>query len=635
MKKILLLALFAAGGSLFAQNTAALCENAYSLCGALGEPFANTTDAPSASAESAENYGCLNTYPNPAWFYLPISQAGDLTFTMTQTSTEGVGIDVDYICWGPFNTMDGVCGPENLNPTTQVGCSYSTASVEQFTLQNATVGSYYVILITNFSNQPGTIKVENTGGGGANPEGALNCSGINLNAFLDANANGTQDAGEMGFPYGNFIYNINPDGNVHNVTSFNGDYTIYDENLANTYNVSYELPAQYSGYYSVTTSSYNNVAVESANNVVTYNFPVVQTNTYQDLSVNVISGQPVPGFTYVYYITYTNAGPQAIPSGTVVFDITPGYSISTVSQAGTPVVVNATATGFDYTFANLAPFETVTLAVTVQVPVIPDVALGDEVTAVVAITPLDGDAMPDDNTSTNVQVVVGSYDPNDIMESRGREIEINTFDDADYLYYTIRFQNTGTYEARNAKIEDLLGTQFDYSTVQVLRSSHNFTMDRQNNHLSWTFNNIHLPAAQDNEEGSHGYVYFKVKPLPGYEVGDIIPNSADIYFDFNPAIVTNTFESEFVDAAMGTKNININGFTMYPNPAKGLVNITAAGNDTIAAIKIYDVTGKTIYTNKLNGVSAVVNSSAFESGTYFVEVLSGNNAKIVKKLLIE
>jgi uncharacterized repeat protein (TIGR01451 family) len=635
MKKILLLALFAAGGSLFAQNTAALCENAYSLCGALGEPFANTTDAPSASAESAENYGCLITYPNPAWFYLPISQAGDLTFTMTQTSDAGFGIDVDYICWGPFNTMDGVCGPENLNPLTQVGCSYSTASVEQFTLQNATVGSYYVILITNFSNMPGTIKVENTGGTGVNPGGALNCSGINLNAFLDANANGTQDTGEMGFPYGNFIYNTNPDGNEHNVTSFNGDYTIYDENLTNTYNISYELPAQYSGYYSVTTSSYNNVAVESANNVVTYNFPVVQNNIYQDLSVNVVASWPVPGFTYMYYVTYTNAGPQAVASGSVNFNITPGYNIVDVTQAGTPVTVNYTATGFDYTFANLQPFESVTLAITVQVPVIPDVALGDEVTAVVAITPLDGDAMPDDNTSTNVQVVVGSYDPNDIMESRGREIEINTFDDADYLYYTIRFQNTGTYEARNAKIEDLLGTQFDYNSVQVLRSSHNFTMDRQNNHLSWTFNNIHLPAAQDNEEGSHGYVYFKVKPLPGYEVGDIIPNSADIYFDFNPAIVTNTFESEFVDAAMGTINIIINGFTMYPNPSKGLVNIMAAGNDTLGAIRIYDVTGKTIYTNKLNGVSAVVNSSAFASGTYFVEVLSGNNAKTVKKLLIE
>ena len=473
------------------------------------------------------------------------------------------------------------------------------------------------------------------GGGTGESGGALNCSGINLNAFIDANANGTQDPGELGFPFGNFIYEANNDGNVHNVTSFNGDYTIYDQNLANVYDISYEIPAQYAAYYSLTTASYENVAVEQANNIITYNFPITITQLYQDLSVTIIAGNspPVAGFSYLTYIAYTNTGNQVIPAGIVSFTNTPGFEITNLASLAPNATV--TPTGFDYAFTNLQPFETRYISVYIQVRAIPEVTLGDEVTSSVTITPIDNDADPSNNTSSIVQEIVGSYDPNDISESRGREIEINTFDDADYLYYTIRFQNTGTYHARNAKIEDLLGTQFDYSTVQVIRASHDFTMDRQNNHLTWTFNNIYLPASQDNEAGSHGYIYFRVKPLPGYAVGDIIPNSADIYFDFNPAIVTNTFETEFVAEALGVKDITDKSFMLYPNPAKNTVHITTA-TDGIASIKIYDLTGKTIYTAKsANVASLTIDSAAFASGTYFVEVLSSTNAKTVKKLLIQ
>ena len=635
MKKLLLLTFIALGQYIYAQNIAANCGDAYSLCGALGEPFANTINQPQADSLSVASYGCLVTTPNPAWFYMPISQSGSLSFVISQVSTQGAGIDVDYICWGPFNTLDSICGPENLNDSTLVSCSYSPVATESFTLPNAIEGTYYIILVTNYSNQPGDITVIHTGGGTGESGGALNCSGINLNAFIDANANGTQDPGELGFPFGNFIYEANNDGNVHNVTAFNGDYTIYDQNLANIYDISYEIPAQYAAYYSLATASYENVAVEQANNIITYNFPITITQLYQDLSVTIIAGNspPVAGFSYLTYIAYTNTGNQVIPAGIVSFTNTPNFEITNLASLAPNATV--TPTGFDYAFTNLQPFETRYISVYIQIPAIPEVTLGDEVTSTVTITPIDNDADPSNNTSSIMQVIVGSYDPNDITESRGREIEINTFDDADYLYYTIRFQNTGTYHARNAKIEDLLGTQFDYSTVQVIRASHDFTMDRQNNHLTWTFNNIYLPASQDNEAGSHGYIYFRVKPLPGYAVGDIIPNSADIYFDFNPAIVTNTFETEFVAEALGVKDITDKSFMLYPNPAKNTVHITTA-TDGIASIKIYDLTGKTIYNAKsANVASLTIDSAAFASGTYFVEVLSSTNAKTVKKLLIQ
>ena len=70
-------------------------------------------------------------------------------------------------------------------------------------------------MVTNFSNQPGYIRISDVG----TSQGAIDCTGIRLNAFLDTNANGVQDNGETNFPLGQFQYEMNGNGTVHNVTS--------------------------------------------------------------------------------------------------------------------------------------------------------------------------------------------------------------------------------------------------------------------------------------------------------------------------------------------------------------------------------------------------------------------------------
>ena len=62
-------------------NLASTCSYANSLCSALGTPFANTT-----GVSSTGSYGCLNTAPNPTWFYLPISQSGTIHLKIEQNS---------------------------------------------------------------------------------------------------------------------------------------------------------------------------------------------------------------------------------------------------------------------------------------------------------------------------------------------------------------------------------------------------------------------------------------------------------------------------------------------------------------------------------------------------------------------
>ncbi|RZJ65156.1 MAG: T9SS type A sorting domain-containing protein [Flavobacterium sp.] len=622
MRKILLFALLLTVQFASAQNTA-ICSGAESLCGSLGQPFLNTT----GMSNGTPGISCLITTPNPKWFYIPVSESGSLNFQIVQRDFNQQLIDVDFIVWGPFTSLSDGC--ENLTQANVKGCSYSANATENLSLTNTIAGEYYILMVTNYSDDPGYITISEMPGSTA----AMECSGIRVNAFIDTNGNDIQDDGEIPFQLGNFTYEKNNDGIAHVVSEPDGNISIYDETLSNTYSLGYEVSPQYQEYYAVATPGYTNVTVEPGTLVMTYNFPIIIIQEYQDVEVQLVpTNSPRPGFAYTNTIFYTNKGTEAIPSGSVIFMQDAATTIASISPAGAAT----TATGFQYNFTNLLPFETRQLTVIINVPTIPTVSLGDLLTTPVSVTAADNDAIAENNTSSNTQEIIGSYDPNDKMESRGRYIVFSEFSADDYLYYTIRFQNSGTASAINVRIEDVLDSQLDKNSVEMLRSSHSYSMDRIDNELTWTFDNIMLPAEIDNEPASHGYVYFRVKPVAGFAVGDIIPNGADIYFDFNPAITTETFLSEFI-TALGTKNNFVSQFTMHPNPAENVLHITPGSvGINIEDVKIYDILGKTIFEKQNNDASAMqIDVDGFGSGMYFVEITDNNGKTSIKKLMIK
>lgn len=613
-------------------NNAYVCNAANSLCSALGVPFANTNQG--ILAETGNNYGCLSTRPNPTWFYLPVSSAGTINLMIQQSTdisflnTAG-NLDVDYICYGPYTNPVTPCSGQ-LTADKIVSCSYSTASTEYPVIPNALSGQYYLIMTTNFSNRAGFIKITEM----STTQGAINCSGLRLNAFLDANANGTQEVGEQNFPLGQFHYEVNQNGNVHNVIAPRGLYNIYDINPSNSYNISYTIDSNYTTNYSVAPASYSNANVVVGAGMQVYNFPVTVTNNYADLAIiNVPILQPRPGFTYTNKVIYTNLGTQPVASGAITFNKDARVTITANTQTGTV----ATPTGFTYNFTNLLPFEVRTMTVTMQVPTIPTVALGNLLTNSVAITPLTGDIVPANNAASVSQIIVGSYDPNDKMEAHGERILHSSFSANDYLNYTIRFENTGTASAIDVRVNDVLDSRLDENSIKMESASHNYVMDRIGNNINWKFENIQLPATVANPTASKGYIQFKIKPKPGYAVGDIIPNTASIYFDFNPAIITNTFHTEFV-AQLAVNEFENGNFVFYPNPTSDFVTISLKNtSNAIASIAVYDVIGKLILTVKPRESIATetLDLSSVHPGIYFVEVQTNTNLKVVKKLLVK
>ncbi|MGX7667596.1 DUF7619 domain-containing protein [Flavobacterium pedocola] len=443
--------------------------------------------------------------------------------------------------------------------------------------------------------------------------------GFLLNAFLDTNNNGTQDSGELNFNLGTFQYQLN-NGTINTAASTNGTYYIQESNAANSYNFSFLVNSNYSAYYSVSPSAYNNVTFTPGSGVTILNFPVTQL-PYADavIVVSPYGAPPRPGFTYKNIIYYTNNGNQAVASGTLTFTKPNAVSITAVSQAGT----TPTATGFTYDFTNLQPNETRSIIVTMQVPTIPTVNLNDLLTSNGTLSNISNDVNPNNNTYNLTQIIVGSYDPNDKTESHGGKIVHSTFTSNDYLTYTIQFENTGTYYAENVRINDVLDAKLDETSVKMVNASHPFLLTRTGTTLNWNFNGIDLlPAGK-------GQVTFQIKPKPGYTIGDIIPNTASIYFDFNPAIVTNTYTTEFV-ATMSVSDFNHNSFVAYPNPTKGLLTIASKNTASLQTVTVTDVTGKTVLKNNCSATEATVDVSHLMSGIYFLTVESNEQKSTVK-----
>lgn len=152
------------------------CDTASPFCTGDTTTYTNATGQPTPPVPF--NQGCLFTAPNAAWFFMQIAVAGPMQFNISQTSNTGAPIDVDFAMWGPYPTLAAACA-SITGMAAPIQCSYSAAAVETAgigmpggtgagasTPPAPNVGEIYVIVITNFSNQPGTVTFNQSGGAG-------------------------------------------------------------------------------------------------------------------------------------------------------------------------------------------------------------------------------------------------------------------------------------------------------------------------------------------------------------------------------------------------------------------------------------------------------------------------------------
>ncbi len=146
------------------------------------------------------------------------------------------------------------------------------------------------------------------------------------------------------------------------------------------------------------------------------------------------------------------------------------------------------------------------------------------------------------------------------------------------LKYVIYFQNTGTDTAFNVVLRDTLSNWLDAGSVRPGASSHLYKFEIGGfGHLVFRFENIFLPDSNANERASHGFVSFEIEQKKDVPIGALVRNRAGIYFDFNPAVLTNLVQHKVDTGFLEKMVVRVSPepvlerkfFKISPNPAAG------------------------------------------------------------------
>ena len=174
-------------------------------------------------------------------------------------------------------------------------------------------------------------------------------------------------------------------------------------------------------------------------------------------------------------------------------------------------------------------------------------------------------------------------------------------------------------------VADTLSHHLDLSTFQVLASSHSYNLSlRENGILEWHFPNIMLPDSNANEPDSHGFIQYTITPKSTLAVGDVIENTAYIFFDFNEAVVTNTTQTPVgILALEEVRETAI--LTLFPNPNSGSFTLQLSqAKRGFAQVEVLNMLGQTVYTKKVaaagGSFSEQVNLAKLPAGLYVVKV---------------
>ncbi len=247
------------------------------------------------------------------------------------------------------------------------------------------------------------------------------------------------------------------------------------------------------------------------------------------------------------------------------------------------------------------------------------------------------------NSSITYLEVVNSYDPN-IKEvfPKGNGPEGYIPDTTEKLTYVIHFQNTGNAPALNISVLDTLPGNIVPNSFRLLSNSH--LMNPQwltNNIVQFNFPNINLVDSTSDEVNSHGYVSFEVELQNNLNPGTEIKNTGYIYFDNNPAIVTNTAIStiEFPStASLNNNSLNNLDVSVAPNPMKDYTLFKINNSENLNyKLEIIDLTGKIIFSqDNINQSEYLFENSGLNSGVYIYQ-LSNLSVNMMKtgKLVVQ
>ncbi len=384
-----------------------------------------------------------------------------------------------------------------------------------------------------------------------------------------------------------------------------GSYTVSPDSIFNYKSNPVSLPVGFTSQTGI--SSGNTFALQPVD------------TTLRDLVLNVCPGFGTsPGDTQTFYVMYSNVGVQPIqPVLMLVLDSQMTYlnaDIQPSSQNGDTVYWNLPVI---YPLRNNAFAINTVVSTTAQV--------NNLCSNTFVLQPLLNDNSPANNISIPYFYIGAPFDPNQKTVTPAA-IPANEKGDGTALIYTINFTNTGTDSTHFIVVKDQLDPSLNPASLHVLGASAPYDYHfEEGNLVVFRFTNYHLPDSAQSPQHCNGFVSFSISPFEKVISVDSIHNTANIYFDYNAAIVTNTV-STYVDGSLASIQPIYGQLDMkiFPNPVSNILHMLSNADFDY---KLCDLCGRPVTFNHVSGGNATIDVSNLASGMYFLQVKQGDNMK--------
>jgi uncharacterized repeat protein (TIGR01451 family) len=442
-------------------------------------------------------------------------------------------------------------------------------------------------------------------------------SQLNGSVFFDQNLNGIFDTGESGIPAVSLHSNPISD---YTFTNQDGLFSMYFSDIIGNYQLGIDsIP-----YWSLVTDSLvYNFTINSTNQLYTnLFFGFAPDSLVNEITLDLTGSPTQCNDTLTFWITIENTG-TSNPTGVIEVNLDPSITYIGSSFPEDSII----GQNIYWNYSNL-PYFNDTLIVFQALA--PDFNfMGDTLVSYLNVTIDSSGNLMGVFNSSHSDILTCAYDPNDktgVPWGTGVEGLINS--NTEYIDYTIRFQNTGNDTAQVIKIIDQLDVNLDFSSVQLLATSHSVYISvNQSGIIEFLFDNIMLPDSSVNQSMSHGFVKFRVPIIENTPIGTQIHNFASIFFDENPAVVTNTEVHTLYLCSQILAEIN------YPSVLCNVQEISLSINDNLNTTNYtWEVPGETLQDSNVFSWSPttfgqyVLNVSASHPGcsadtTVFFEIL--------------
>ena len=437
--------------------------------------------------------------------------------------------------------------------------------------------------------------------------------------FLDNDENGIQNSGEPNIAVGN----INIDNEYETYLNQNGFFQTIPNPGWHT--VTYNLDSDWALTSDSLTFHLDTNDPGTPNDTLC--FGIKPENIVDQVEPFVLAQAFVCNLSTPFLLQIRN-------TGTTVQDVILKFNFEGFLEGSTPTPDSINVNNLYWTYNGLNPGESRIIELRIQMPGVDEIGETLSFNAFAYLFDSNSQTITDSFEYEYQDILLCAYDPNDkhVNPMGVGDDDLTLF--GQYLNYTVRFQNTGNFPAKDVIIADTLDDDLDLSTFEFLAASHTISeINKRDNAFEFVFNNIFLPDSLSNEPESHGFVSFRIKPKEGLPEGTKINNTAYIYFDQNPAIITNKTRNILVSDLTPTIQIQDDKNVLYkvfPNPTTGELFVESLyASPNPINWNLIDILGRRIKSGNLERNQQRLNLNEIKNGIYFLDLNQEATFKII------